>query len=214
MPDTDRRSTIMEHAAVLFAEKGVKAGTVREIAGAAGLLSGSLYHYFDSKDAIVEAIVAEYLGALTRRYDVVLDHSDPRARLHELVLASLQVMHDHPHASEIYQDNRDFFEDRQRFRAVRDLASAVQETWAKVIDSGVAAGVFRADVNPRVFHRFLRDAVFLASRWHRPTAAYGIEDLAEETARIFLDGVGAPADRSPAGGAYGRGGSRPRLPSG
>ncbi len=188
----------MEHAAVLFAEKGVDASTVREIAGAAGLLSGSLYHYFDSKDAIVEAIVVEYLRALTRRYtDVVLARSDPRARLHELVLASLRVMHDHPHASEIYQDNRDFFEGRQRFRTVRDLASSVHETWTEVIDTGVAAGAFRADIDPRVFHRFLRDAVFLASRWHRPTAAYRIEDLAEDTARIFLDGVTAPADHPP-----------------
>ena len=193
----------MEHAAALFAEKGINASTVREIAGAAGILSGSLYHHFDSKDAIVETIVAEYLQALTQRYtDVVLAHSDPGARLHDLVLVSLQVMHDHPHASEIYQDNRDSFEDRERFRAVRELASSVHETWAEVIDSGVAAGVFRSDVNPRVFHRFLRDAVFLASRWHLPTEIYRIEDLADDTARIFLDGFSArmePAGRPPVG---------------
>lgn len=185
----------MEHAAALFAEKGINASTVREIGKAAGILSGSLYHHFDSKDAIVEAIVVEYLQALTQRYtDVVLAHADPRARLHELMLVSLQVMHDHPHASEIYQDNRDSFEGQERFQTVRDLASSVHETWAEVIDSGVAARVFRSDVNPRIFHRFLRDAVFLASRWHRPTEAYGIEDLAEDTARIFLDGFTAPAE--------------------
>lgn len=195
VPDTDRRSSIMEHAAALFAEKGINASTVREIARAAGILSGSLYHHFDSKDAIVESIVVEYLQALAQRCtDVALAHSDPGARLHELVLVSLQVMHDHPHASEIYQDNRHSFEDGERFRVVRELASSVHETWAEMIDSGVAAGVFRTDVNARVFHRFLRDAVFLASRWHRPTEIYGIEDLADDTARIFLHGFTARAD--------------------
>ena len=189
MPDIDRRTTILRHAAALFAEKGINASTVRGIADGVGILSGSLYHHFDSKDAMVEAIVVDYLEALTQGYtDAVLPQADPRARLHELVMVSLQVVHDHAHASEIYQSNRNYFDGKDRFRSVRELASSVQVTWAEVIDSGVQAGVFRSDVNPRVFHRFLRDAVFLASRWHRPSEAYGIEDLADDTARIFLDG--------------------------
>lgn len=189
MPPTDRRAMILEHAAVLFAEKGIQATTVRGIAEGVGILSGSLYHHFDSKDAIVEAIVVAYLEDLTQRYaDVVLPQTDSRAKLHHLVLASLQVVHEHRHASEIYQTNRNYFRDKDRFRTVLELASDVQAMWAGVIDSGVAAGAFRADVNPRVFHRFLRDSVFLASRWHRPDEAYDIEDLAKDTARIFLDG--------------------------
>ena len=188
---------ILEHAAVLFAEKGINASTVRGIADGVGILSGSLYHHFDSKDAIVEAVVVEYLQALTKRYvEVVLPQSDPRARLRDLVLASLEVVHDHHHASEIYQANRNYFEAKDRFLTVRELAAQVHASWVQVIDSGVRAGVFRADVNPRVFHRFLRDAVFLASRWYRPSATYGIEQLAEDTARIFLDGFTVAVVRS------------------
>ena len=189
MPLNDRRNRILEHAAALFAEKGINASTVRGIADGAGILSGSLYHHFDSKDAIVAAIVEEYLEALTQRYDEVLSsQSNPRSRLHQLVLASLQVVHEHSQASEIYQANRNYFESSDRFQRVRELASSVHSTWAEVITSGVEAGAFRSDVNPRVFQRFLRDAVFLASRWYRPSEVYGVEDLAEDTARIFLDG--------------------------
>ncbi|QIX26572.1 TetR/AcrR family transcriptional regulator [Nocardioides sp. JQ2195] len=196
MPPTDRRSRILESAATLFAEKGINASTVRDIADGVGILSGSLYHHFDSKDAMVEAIVVEYLEALTKRYTAaVLPHSDPRAQLHELVLASLQVVQEHEHASEIYQANRKYFEGSDRFNSVRDLAAAVQVAWAEVIDTGVRSGVFRADVNPRVFHRFLRDAVFLASRWYHPSEVYSIEDLAEDTARIFLDGFTVAGSR-------------------
>lgn len=192
----DRRAKILEHAAALFAQKGINASTVRDIADGVGILSGSLYHHFDSKDAMVEAIVVEYLESLTERYKgVVLQQSDPRARLYELVLASLQVVHEHQHASEIYQANRNYFESRDRFQSVRKLAQEVHELWAEVIDSGVQNGVFRADVDPRVFHRFLRDAVFLASRWYRPSETYGIEELAQDTARIFLDGFTVPEAR-------------------
>ncbi|KQZ74888.1 TetR/AcrR family transcriptional regulator [Nocardioides sp. Root151] len=189
MPPTDRRSRILESAAALFADKGINASTVRDIADGVGILSGSLYHHFDSKDAMVEAIVVEYLEALTQRYaEVVLPELNARARLHALVLASLQVVDEHEHASEIYQANRKYFETSDRFKSVRDLASAVHLAWAGVIDSGVKSGDFRSDVNPRVFHRFLRDAVFLASRWYHRSEVYGIEELADDTARIFLDG--------------------------
>jgi len=53
----DRRDVILERAADLFARQGVAATTVREIADAVGILSGSLYHHFASKDEIVDAIV-------------------------------------------------------------------------------------------------------------------------------------------------------------
>lgn len=188
MPPTDRRTLILEHAAGLFAEKGINATTVRGIADRVGILSGSLYHYFGSKDDIVKTIVEEYLRDLRDRYaKVVVPESDSRRQLRDLVLASLEVVYEHPHASEIYQANRNYF-DSDRFGEIRKLAADIQSVWLSVIESGVQAKTFRSDVNPRVFHRFLRDAVFLASRWHRPDESYGIEELAEDTARIFLDG--------------------------
>lgn len=170
---------------------------MRQIGRAAGIQSGSLYHHFGTKDEIFETIVVEYLEDLAKRYsEKVVPESDPRNRLYHLILESYEVMHRHPHASEIYQDNRGYFEDEIRFGAVRELAASVHETWTDVVESGVAAGAFRSDINARVFHRFLRDAVFLASRWHRPTSEYGIEDLADDTARIFLDGFTASGEES------------------
>src|SRR5215472_18769414 len=49
---SQRRARMLELAGELFAQKGYRATTVREIADAAGILSGSLYHHFDSKESI------------------------------------------------------------------------------------------------------------------------------------------------------------------
>jgi AcrR family transcriptional regulator len=188
----DRRKLILEKAAPLLAEKGIAGCTVRDIARGVGILSGSLYYYFDSKDALVEEIVMDYLTTLQRRYsDVVEPQSDPRKRLYALVLASLEVSHAHAHASEIYQSNRKYFASSTRFNAVRKAAAKLQGTWSEVIERGVEQGAFRDDVNPRVFHRFLRDAVFLSPRWHKPAGDYRLSDLADDTARVFLDGFTA-----------------------
>ena len=69
---TDRREVILREAAELFARQGVAATTVREIADAAGILSGSLYHHFASKDDIVDAVLSTFLTDLRKRYDEVL----------------------------------------------------------------------------------------------------------------------------------------------
>ena len=64
-----RRDEILAHAAKLFSERGIAATTVRDIADEVGILSGSLYHYFDSKDAIANEIVVRFLEDLNVRYE-------------------------------------------------------------------------------------------------------------------------------------------------
>ena len=56
----DRRGELLAIAAGLFAEKGFKNTTVRDIADAAGILSGSLYHHFDSKESMVDEILRSF----------------------------------------------------------------------------------------------------------------------------------------------------------
>ena len=47
-----RRDELLELAAAMFAERGLKATTVRDIADSAGILSGSLYHHFCLPDSV------------------------------------------------------------------------------------------------------------------------------------------------------------------
>ena len=65
---TDRRAELLAIAARLFAERGLRATTVRDIADSAGILSGSLYHHFDSKETMVDAILRGFLDTLFGRY--------------------------------------------------------------------------------------------------------------------------------------------------
>ncbi|QNK68260.1 TetR/AcrR family transcriptional regulator [Variovorax sp. PAMC26660] len=54
-----KRRQIMEAAGECFSRRGFHATTTAEICAAAGMSPGNLFHYFDSKSAIVEAIVDE-----------------------------------------------------------------------------------------------------------------------------------------------------------
>ena len=57
-----RKADILDLAAGLFALQGVDKTTVREIGAAAGILSGSLYHYFDSKESISSPFIGRDIG--------------------------------------------------------------------------------------------------------------------------------------------------------
>src|SRR3546814_3574040 len=65
----DRREKILESSAELFARKGVATTTVREIGDAAGVFSGSLYHYFKSKNAIVAELMRGFITDIQLRFD-------------------------------------------------------------------------------------------------------------------------------------------------
>ncbi len=54
-----KRRQIIEAAGTCFARRGFHATTTAEICAAAGMSPGNLFHYFDSKNAIIEAIVEE-----------------------------------------------------------------------------------------------------------------------------------------------------------
>jgi AcrR family transcriptional regulator len=188
----DRRAIILASAAELFARKGVGATTVREIADAAGILSGSLYHHFESKDAIVAEILTGYLRAIQDHYAAVLaSGKGPADGLHDLVLTSLQVAGEQPQATAIYQNERSWLRERPRFADVLAGAADIQRTWLLVIEKGVAEGSFRADIAPRVFYRLIRDAVWLSVRWHHPVGEYPTSQLADDITAVFLDGFSA-----------------------
>ncbi len=187
----DRRDVILERAADLFAKQGVAATTVREIAEAVGILSGSLYHHFASKDEIVDAIVSSFMDDLVSRYDAVLTREcDPAARLRGLVHASVATSAEHPHATEIYQNDARYLQAADGSSVVRSSARAVRAAWIKVLEEGAAAGVFRNDVPVKVVYPLLRDGLWLTARWFVPTKSYGHAELAEDYVKVFLDGIG------------------------
>lgn len=192
----DRRELIVATAAEMFARKGIKATTVREIADAVGVLSGSLYHYFKSKDEIVQEILVEFLEETRARYAEVLARGDDvEQTLRELVLASLRVASERPSATAIYQNQLQYLRDRPEFK---EGSAEVQRVWLELIARGVAEGVFRDDISPRVFYRLIRVAVWMSWRDQQSDSRYSTEQLTDAITSVFLDGFVARPDRVPA----------------
>ena len=94
--EPSRRDELLAIAAHLFADKGFRNTTVRDIADAAGILSGSLYHHFDSKESMVDEILSSFQEDLFGQYDAILaSDGDPRAQLEQAVLVSFEAIDRH-----------------------------------------------------------------------------------------------------------------------
>ncbi|MCA2209409.1 MULTISPECIES: TetR/AcrR family transcriptional regulator [Nocardia] len=200
-PDTakrTRRDELLALAADLFAERGLRATTVRDIADSAGILSGSLYHHFDSKESMVDEILRGFLDDLFGRYrEIAAAGLSSRATLEALVLASYEAFDRHHAAVAIYQAEAKNLRDVERFGYIRDFNTEFRDLWHRVLAAGVADGSFRPELDVELAFRFLRDTVWVAVRWYTPGGPITVKNLASQYLTIVLDGLTVPASDAP-----------------
>jgi len=110
---------------------------------------------------------------------------DVRSTFQGLLVASLQAIAAHPHATVVYQHDVHYFRETPRFRYVRMGADRVRQTWMDLLEAGAAEGVFRNDIPARHMYMLLRDGLWLSVRWFRPVSAYGVEEFAADCCRIY-----------------------------
>ncbi|MDP6709309.1 MAG: TetR/AcrR family transcriptional regulator [Alphaproteobacteria bacterium] len=91
----NRRQEVLDAAAACFAGRGYRATTMREIAAQAGMLPGSIYYHFPSKEELLLAVYEEGV----RRIEAVIDGAvaaveGPWARLEAACAAHLEAILD------------------------------------------------------------------------------------------------------------------------
>lgn len=188
--DADRRAQIVRVAARLFRDKGYDRTTVRDIAAAVGMHSGSPFYHFASKEQILFAVMQEGLRqGLARSEAALAQAASPRERFFAIVRAHFGIL---------LEDGSDFIPVmlyewrrlppayRRRLIAVKDRYDAL---WQRSIAELVASGQLRGD--PKLARLLILGAVNFAATWFRRDGALSIDELARATAAFFLAPRGA-----------------------
>lgn len=200
-----RKEEIVQIAGDLFARRGFAATTVREIADEAGILSGSLYHHFDSKEAIAEDILSRYYDGMAERYSAIAKGDGDESRsLAELIRVAFTGIRDDPQAVGLIQNSGDLLLEIERFAHIREVNAELKRIWLNVINSGIRSGVFKPDTDAKLLRRFVRDSLASAVRWWRPDGRYSIEEVADRYIEMIYGGILT----KPRAGAPRRGGKR------
>ncbi|WP_327249704.1 TetR/AcrR family transcriptional regulator [Streptomyces sp. NBC_01320] len=189
-PSPERHSELLAAAAEVFAAQGYNATTVRKIADAAGMLAGSLYYHFDSKESMLDEILSTFLDDLWTRYDAVLAAGlGPRETIEALVTESFREIDRHRAAVAIYQKESKHLSSQPRFQYLADSQVKFEKAWLATLERGVAAEIFRADLDIRLTYRFVRDTVWVAASWYRPGGQHSPEEIARQYLSMVLEGI-------------------------
>ena len=185
-----RRDELLAIAGQQFAEKGFKNTTVRDIADAAGIQSGSLYHHFDSKESMADELLRAFQDELFGQYDEILASADDaRTKLERAVRVSFEAIENHPDEVAITQNDVDHLIRLGGFDYLADRNAQSRQVWVTLLEQGVASGVLRADLDITLTYRFIRDTVWVAVRWYRPGGGLTHTEVADQYVRILLDGI-------------------------
>ncbi|MGB2919337.1 MAG: TetR family transcriptional regulator KstR2 [Mycobacterium sp.] len=185
-----RRDELLGLAAMMFAERGLRATTVRDIADSAGILSGSLYHHFSSKEEMVDEVLRGFLDWLFERYQQIVEtESNPLERLKGLFMSSFEAIETRHAEVVIYQDEAKRLSSQERFAYVDERNREQRKMWVDVLNQGIEQGYFRPDVDVDLVYRFIRDTTWVSVRWYQPGGPLTAQQVGEQYLAIVLGGI-------------------------
>jgi len=163
-PPEVRREQLLDAAARVLVEKGPSAMTVGDVAKVAGLAKGTVYLYFDTKEALVSGLQARYMDTLTGSAGMLLQgDGNPLERLDRFLVSTVEFHLTHRQLHDVLFHETGMRDDE----TLRQLAN----TLAAFIADGTKARVFHAD-DPAFSAQFILHGLHgvLVSFLHRRTA--------------------------------------------
>src|SRR5690349_2162012 len=141
----EKRRTILDAAVRVFARKGFHTSRVGDIAEEAGVAHGLLYHYFASKDEVLETIFKEHWTALLDRVHAAEQvGDDPVEQLRGITQAMFHSWTTEPDVVRVVI--REIARTEEISEHVGELVRPIGAI-RRVIERGQAAGVFRSDLD-------------------------------------------------------------------
>jgi TetR/AcrR family transcriptional regulator, fatty acid metabolism regulator protein len=143
----EKRRQLLDAAVRVFARKGFHASRVGDIAEEAGVSHGLLYHYFRSKDQVLEAVFHDNWSILLARIASVEETDGPAAeQLRHIAAIVLRTWLHLPDVVRVVI--REFGRSPELAERIGDLAQPI-DSIARVIERGIGRGEFKK-VDPRV----------------------------------------------------------------
>jgi len=142
----DKRRQLLDAAVRVFARKGFHASRVGDIAEEAGVAHGLLYHYFKSKDQVLEAVFHENWSVLLARIASVEETDEPAPdQLRHIATIVLRTWLHLPDVVRVVI--REFGRSPELAERIGELAQPI-DAIQRVIERGIRRGEFRKDVDP------------------------------------------------------------------
>ncbi|ERP89884.1 TetR family transcriptional regulator [Marinobacter sp. ES-1] len=179
------RGRLLKEAARLFRDKGYERTTVRDLAAAVGIQSGSLFHHFRTKEEILKAVMVETIRLNTAIMQAAVDQADSlRDKLKALIRAELESINGQTGeamAVLVYEWRSLSEQSQTEVLALRDH---YEELWLSVLAALKRQGTLTAE--PFIVRRMLTGALSWTVTWYRPErGGLSLDDLTEQVMALM-----------------------------
>jgi AcrR family transcriptional regulator len=191
------RGAILDAAATLFCRNGYETTSLRDVAARSKLKAGSLYHYFSSKEEMLDAVMQEGLRRLHGEVEsavVALPESATHLeRIQTAMGAHLKALHGQ---KDYIRANLVLYGHAPRAIKTANLAlrRAYARYWSGLLKSAVDAGALRSDLDLTLVRLFVLGSFNWSVDWLDPKLK-PTSELASTAAKLFLEGL-LPQNRS------------------
>ncbi|MGH8972454.1 MAG: TetR/AcrR family transcriptional regulator [Acidimicrobiia bacterium] len=186
-----RINEILRVAAEVLGERGYQGTSLEEVADRLDLAKASLYHYFDSKEALfsacLEAAAEEVIGRLSA---IAAGEGSARGRLRRLIVEQIRfTTYEAPELSRLFLRHLEWPESISE--KIHDWQTRHDAVFKQVIEEGCAAGELQVAVGA-VARQCLIGAVNSVPFWgYKPDGRYSVEGLVDEVADTVMGMFGA-----------------------
>lgn len=176
-PDSAKGRLLMA-AATLFKEKGYERTTVRDLGKAVGIQSGSLFHHYPNKEAILRAVMEETIILNTGLMKAALAQSTkPEEKVLALIRCELEsILGETGAAMTVLVYEWRSLKEKSQFDILK-LRDTYESLWISTLTEAKEAGVVVID--PSVLRRLLTGALSWTVNWYRQDGDLTIEQLAQ-----------------------------------
>lgn len=185
------RDLILKSAARLFRRQGFSATTLREIAATARIKAGSIYYYFDSKEAILDEVLDRGLRHVFETVKAAVEGAGRVSHRRRIALAieahliALLETSDFTSANiRIYGQLPEHLKKPQR-----PLRRAYARYWDQLFLSARRAGEIRADIEIVPLRIFVLGALNWTIEWFRLDSRDAVLKLARRTELLIFEGI-------------------------
>ena len=182
---------LLDEGAHLFLTAGYAETTMREIAAAAGMKAGSIYHHFASKEELLELILVQGIDVMIQSFHQTHQEScgaSPLFRLRAHIRAHLGSLFEHgPYtATHVTTFPCAPAQVRKRIVPVRDGYEAL---WTDLLQELTDSGAIMPSTSTSITRLILMGALNHTIEWFDPNGSQSIDQLAEAMTMQLWDGV-------------------------
>jgi TetR/AcrR family transcriptional regulator, cholesterol catabolism regulator len=182
------RALLIQEGRRLFSEHAYGDTTLGQVASAAGVTKGALYHHFASKEDLLKAIQEDtYDLVIARSEDIIGQQHSVVAELRALLVLHVHMVIEH-RATLPASTPESRTTDSQGWSTVREKRNRIESFVVDVIERGMAEGDFEV-ADPRLTTYLLLGSCYWTARWYRPDGRWSLDEIADRLVTLSVRGL-------------------------